>query len=57
MKIKDFQQKVRIGTKILFEQKLYEVKDIIRARHSVVINRSRVVRCSEIELAEEGGGQ
>lgn len=57
MKIKDFQQKVRIGTKILFEEKLYEVKDIIRARHSVVINRSRVVRCSEIELAEEGGGQ
>lgn len=57
MKIKDFKDKVHIGTPIRHKGKLYKVEDIIRQLHSVVVKKHKVIRCSEFELAEEGGGQ
>lgn len=50
MKIKDFDEKVKIGTKIVYAGKVYTIQDINRKTHEALIMMSGFVRCSEFEL-------
>lgn len=54
MKIKDFDEKVRIGTKIVYSGKVYTIQDINRKTHEALIMTFGFVRCSEFELYEGG---
>lgn len=50
MKIKDFDEKVCIGSKVVFEGKVRQVRDINRKTHEASLGRSELwVRCSEFE--------
>lgn len=51
MKIKEFDEKVRIGSQVVFEGKIRQVVDIIRKTHEAILGKAAiVVRCSEFEL-------
>ncbi len=55
MKIKDFDEKVRIGSQVVFEGKIRQVVDIIRKTHEAILGKAAiVVRCSEFELYTGG---
>lgn len=55
MKIKDFDEKVRIGSQVVFEGKIRQVIDIIRKTHEAILGKAAiVVRCSEFELYTGG---
>ena len=48
MKIKEFDEKVRIGSEVVFEGKIRQVVDIIRKTHEASLGRSELwVRCLE----------
>jgi len=50
MKIKEFDEKVRIGSEVVFEGKVCQVRDINRKTHEASLGRSELwVRCSEFE--------
>ena len=50
MKIKEFNEKVRIGSEVVFEGKVRQVRDINRKTHEASLGRSELwVRCSEFE--------
>lgn len=59
MKIKDFNEKVRIGTLVVFRGHTAKVVDIQRAKHVLKIPGSRWIRCCDIELpkVEEADGK
>ena len=51
MKIKEFNEKVRIGSEVVFEGKVRQVRDLNRKTHEASLGRSELwVRCSEFEL-------
>lgn len=55
MKIKEFDEKVRIGSQVVFEGKIRQVVDIIRKTHEAILGKAAiVVRCSEFELYTGG---
>ena len=55
MKIKEFDEKVRIGSQVVFEGKIRQVIDIIRKTHEAILGKAAiVVRCSEFELYTGG---
>lgn len=55
MKIKEFDEKVRIGSQVVFEGKVRYVRDINRKTHEASLGRSELwVRCSEFELYTGG---
>lgn len=55
MKIKEFDEKVRIGSEVVFEGKIRQVVDIIRKTHEAILGKAAiVVRCSEFELYTGG---
>ena len=55
MKIKDFDEKVRIGSEVVFEGKICHVRDLNRKTHEASLGRSELwVRCSEFELYTGG---
>ena len=55
MKIKEFDEKVRIGSQVVFEGKIRQVVDIIRKTHeAILVKAAIVVRCSEFELYTGG---
>lgn len=55
MKIKDFDEKVRIGSQVVFEGKIRQVVDIIRKTHEAILGKAAiVVRSSEFELYTGG---
>ena len=50
MKIKEFNEKVCIGSEVVFEGKVRQVRDINRKTHEASLGRSELwVRCSEFE--------
>ena len=55
MKIKEFDEKVRIGSEVMFEGKICHVRDLNRKTHEASLGRSELwVRCSEFELYTGG---
>lgn len=51
MKIKDFDEKVRIGSQVTYNGMIYEVVDIDRREHEAIIGKAAIrIRCSEFEL-------
>lgn len=55
MKIKDFDEKVRIGSEVVFDGKICHVRDLNRKTHEASLGRSELwVRCSEFELYTGG---
>jgi hypothetical protein len=55
MKIKEFDEKVCIGSEVVFEGKIRQVVDIIRKTHEAILGKAAiVVRCSEFELYTGG---
>lgn len=50
MKIKEFDEKVRVGSEIRYKGKTLKVVDIERREHVAIIGHAKRVRCSEIEL-------
>lgn len=55
MKIKEFNEKVRIGSEVVFEGKICHVRDLNRKTHEASLGRSELwVRCSEFELYTGG---
>lgn len=51
MKIKEFNEKVHIGSEVVFEGKVRQVRDLNRKTHEASLGRSELwVRCSEFEL-------
>lgn len=55
MKIKEFDEKVRIGSEVVFEGKICHVRDLNRKTHEASLGRSELwVRCSEFELYTGG---
>ena len=58
MKIKEFDEKVRIGSQVVFKGKIHSVVDINRRTHEAIIGKAAiVVRCSEFELYTGGDVQ
>lgn len=50
MKIKDFDEKVRIGSQISFNGMVYAVVDIDRRTHEAIVGKAAIrIRCSEFE--------
>ena len=55
MKIKEFDEKVRIGSEVVFKGKICHVRDHNRKTHEASLGRSELwVRCSEFELYTGG---
>ena len=55
MKIKEFDEKVRIGSEVVFEGKICHVRDLNRKTHEASLGRAELwVRCSEFELYTGG---
>lgn len=55
MKIKDFDEKVRIGSQISFNGMVYAVIDIDRRTHEAIVGKAAIrIRCSEFELYTGG---
>lgn len=55
MKIKEFDEKVRIGSEVVYKGKVRQVSDICRKTHEALLGRSELrVRCSEFELYTGG---
>lgn len=55
MKIKEFDEKVSIGSEVVFEGKVRKVRDLNRKTHEALLGRSELrVRCSEFELYTGG---
>lgn len=55
MKIKEFDEKVRIGSEVVFKGKICHVRDLNRKTHEASLGRSELwVRCSELELYTGG---
>ena len=55
MKIKDFDEKVRIGSQISFNGMAYAVVDIDRRTHEAIVGKAAIrIRCSEFELYTGG---
>ena len=55
MKIKEFDEKVRIGSEVVYKGKVCKVSDIYRKTHEALLGRSELwVRCSEFELYTGG---
>ena len=55
MKIKDFDEKVRIGSQISFNGMVYAVVDIDRRTHDAIVGKAAIrIRCSEFELYTGG---
>ena len=55
MKIKEFDEKVRIGSEVVLEGKICHVRDLNRKTHEASLGRSELwVRCSEFELYTGG---
>ena len=55
MKIKEFDEKVSIGSEVVFEGKVRKVRDLNRKTHEASLGRSELwVRCSEFELYTGG---
>ena len=55
MKIKDFDEKVRIGSEVVFKGKICHVRDLNRKTHEASLGRFELwVRCSEFELYTGG---
>lgn len=55
MKIKEFDEKVRIGSEVVFEGKICHVRDLNRKTHEASLGRSELwARCSEFELYTGG---
>ena len=55
MKIKDFDEKVRIGSQISFNGMVYAVVDIDRRTHEAIVGKAAIrIRCSEFELYTGG---
>lgn len=53
MKISEFNEKVHIGSNVIFNGKIRKVADINRRTHEAIIGEAAiVVRCSELELYE-----
>lgn len=50
MTIKEFDEKVSIGSEIRYKGKALKVVDIERREHVAIIGHAKRVRCSEIEL-------
>lgn len=51
MKIKEFDEKVRIGSQISFNGMVYVVVDIDRRTHEAIVGKAAIrIRCSEFEL-------
>jgi hypothetical protein len=50
MTIKEFDEKVRVGSEIRYKGKTIKVVDIERREHVAIIGHAKRVRCSEIEL-------
>lgn len=50
MTIKEFDEKVRVGSEIRYKGKTLKVVDIERREHVAIIGHAKRVRCSEIEL-------
>lgn len=50
MTIKEFDEKVRVGSEIRYKGKTLKVVDIERREHIAIIGHAKRVRCSEIEL-------
>ena len=53
MKIKDFNEKVRIGTTVYIGRTKVIIEDINRRTHSAFFKRRGWLRCSEFELQPE----
>lgn len=50
MKIKDFDDKIRIGSEVVYKGKVCKVSDIYRQTHEALLGRSELrIRCSEFE--------
>ena len=55
MKIKEFDEKVRIGSEVVFKGKICHVRDLNRKTHEASLGSSELwVRCSEFELYTGG---
>lgn len=55
MKIKEFNEKVRIGSEVVYKGKVCKVSDIYRKTHEALLGRSELrIRCSEFELYTGG---
>lgn len=55
MKIKEFNEKVRIGSEVVYKGKVCKVSDIYRQTHEALLGRSELrIRCSEFELYTGG---
>ena len=55
MKIKEFDEKVRIGSQISFNGMVYAVVDIDRRTHEAIVGKAAIrIRCSEFELYTGG---
>ena len=55
MKIKDFNDKAKSGTKIVYAGRVYTIQDINRTTHEAQFaGGSRLIRCSEFELCQGG---
>lgn len=55
MKIKEFNEKVRIGSEVVYKGKVCKVRDLNRKTHEASLERSELwVRCSEFELYTGG---
>lgn len=55
MKIKEFNEKVRIGSQISFNGMVYVVVDIDRRTHETIVGKAAIrIRCSEFELYTGG---
>lgn len=50
MTIKEFDEKVRVGSEVRYKWKTLKVVDIERREHVAIIGHAKRVRCSEIEL-------
>lgn len=55
MKIKEFDEKVRIGSEVVYKGEVRQVRDLNRKTHEASLGRSELwVRCSEFELYTGG---
>lgn len=55
MKIKEFNEQVRIGSQISFNGMVYAVIDIDRRTHEAIVGKAAIrIRCSEFELYTGG---
>ena len=55
MKIKEFDEKVRIGSEVVFNGMVQKVIDIDRTAHEAFVGKAAVrIRCSEFELYTGG---